>query len=835
MTEPGSKIDLLAMIKQAQEILGGDGEMQKQFQPELEWLGERQKQWQYHGFRVGLMGVTSSGKSTLVNALLNAKLLPQAVRPSSNCLVVCEWGEYAEGTIHFRDPARMPVVEKGKAISKMLKKFADEATNPQNHEGVKEIRLQSPAFLLGRGISLVDTPGLDAYGHDDHEKLTLEVLLPTVDAVMFVTTCKANSDSKFSEYVSLARTAGKPVIAVQNMIDSVVAKLGAHGLVSESREKVLAKHFRRLQAVLKSASVDNVHVVQVSALWALSGQSSLSGIDKLVYDLHQELTILKPKIDKIRLRQLQKWLQKLVENEESVVNPAALYHNYESDQVQLNKNADARKECYEGLVQQLTKIHEKTAIQSNALQARGEMLNKREVDEAHKLKIEVERWLRESPVELSLWNKNFMAQVDQDCSDLNMNIRDLGRMPRSSTTAASLRLITIEKSDPRLVEQTGWFAKAKRAADFFDADWGYDKDTVNYTEITDLEGFRASIVTVVKKELSQVETFIEQAMSRVDANQKTFAGEVERQEQSIRRGISSTIDLAHRLTIARRLNALLSIALQIGSDAHVEIEPTHSTLGQGSNSRTMQPFAPAKITIDLYEIDVPTMAIQMCRLSNLIARRRFLAQRDEILRRRPANARRILIVGFDAESIGDFVNRFWFDHLQSDNMPLVPFTKIVINDKAIDEVGVVCLSGTSEDSLQKIKKFLQIPTTLFFLMDIQQIGSTENLLRRPGMDFFGEHCATVLVIQSILELENSATTAEALRELKNLITQKQIKYIGVLVNDDEISHSQVAAWLLATGTHRPTVTDQAELMQSLPKRVRLSAEKTIRSWNDLSD
>jgi hypothetical protein len=832
-------LTVLALIEQVQDILGSDSELQAHFRSDLEWMAKRKEQWQFHGFRVGLMGVTSSGKSTLVNALLDARLLPQAVRPSSNCLIVCEWGEHAEGAIHFHDSARRPVVVQGKAISKVLKEFADEATNPGNREGVKEIRLQSPAFPLGRGVSLVDTPGLDAYGHDDHEKLTLEVLLPTVDAVMFVTTCKANSDSKVSEYVGLARTAGKPVIVVQNMIDSVVAKLGAHGQVSESREKVLTKHLSRLQTVLKSALVDDVHIVQVSAQWALDGQRLLSGIDALVYDLRQKLTILEPRINEERLGQLRNRLQKLVKNEQPVANPAALHRKYKSDQVQLTQNADARTECYGRLVRRLTKIRKKTASQSDALQARVATLGKREVDEAHKLKSEVESWLRESPVELRLWNKDLMTQVRQDCSDLNVDIRDLDLVPRSVTTATSLRLNTTEKSGQRRVEQTGWFAKAKRAADFFDADWGYDKDTINWSEITDLEGFRSSIVTVSKLELSQVDHFIVQAMSRVDVVQETFAGEVEQQAQSIRGKISSTTDLAHRLTTVRRLNALLGIAPQIGSDAHVEIEPTHSTLGQGSSSHTTQPFAPAQITTALHEIDVPTMAIQMCRLSNLIAHRRFLAQRDEILKRvaqrRKVNARRILIAGFDAESVGDFVNRFWFDRLQSDITPLAPFTKIVIDDEAIDEVGVVCLSDTSEDPVRKVKNFLQIPATLFLLMDIQQIGASENLLKRSGIDFPGEHGATVLVIQSIRELENSATTAEALWELKKLVTRNRIKYIGVLVNDDEVSHSQVAAWLLATGTHRPTFTDETEFMRSLPNRVRPSAGKTIRSWNELSD
>ena len=55
--------------------------------------------------RVGLIGITSSGKSTLINALLGERLLPQKVKPSSSVLVVCSYNKIKKATIYFESSA----------------------------------------------------------------------------------------------------------------------------------------------------------------------------------------------------------------------------------------------------------------------------------------------------------------------------------------------------------------------------------------------------------------------------------------------------------------------------------------------------------------------------------------------------------------------------------------------------------------------------------------------------------------------------------------------------------------------------------------------------------
>lgn len=46
---------------------------------ELRWIENRRLDWGYDRIRVGVIGVTSSGKSTLINAILGTDILSSAI------------------------------------------------------------------------------------------------------------------------------------------------------------------------------------------------------------------------------------------------------------------------------------------------------------------------------------------------------------------------------------------------------------------------------------------------------------------------------------------------------------------------------------------------------------------------------------------------------------------------------------------------------------------------------------------------------------------------------------------------------------------------------------
>jgi GTPase SAR1 family protein len=816
------KEELDLQIKQVRTLLSQSKTLSEYFSAELDWLNRREKQWKDASFRIGLLGVTSAGKSTLVNALLDEKLLPDAVRPSSNSLVVCKWGEQAEGIVYFSDPAKKLRVICGSAIPKNLKLYADEASNPKNREGVEEIWLQSPKFRLGKGVALIDTPGLDAYGYDDHEKLTLEVLLPTVDIVLFLTTCKANSDEKVKEYVSLARDNHKPVIVVQNMIDSVVEKLGAHGHVTESKAQVLDKHLHRLQSVLKRAEVEAVSINQVSAIWALNGRLPESGLNQLIANIQSQLNALAPVIIEKRRTQLGRKVEEIVNRELSADNPALLQKHYGEDLVRLERQTSQVLARYAELERSLREMQMSLTREADSLRAKATSIGSIDVSEAYALKTRVEAWLRDSPAGLRDFNKQLIAQINEDCKTLNLQMGDIDLSNTLWRAGSSLNFETKEKSRKILKKQSGMWGSFKRKVDFFDAKWGLNEEHESWTEMANPGAFKAMIRGAIERELTQVENFVSAAIQRIQAANRQFLAEITEGKQGIQIKLTSVASLAQRKAIAQQLAALPLLPKSSPQSA-----PIRST-----------PLASIFMDEALHDVDVDPAAISMTKLATLISRRRFLDMRNQILDNSAIMRRehfgRVLILGFDDESVGDFVNRFWFDMLESDaNLP-IGFTSIRADGAGLSEIGVASLNAASEKVHSSVLKFLASPCVLFLLIDIQQIGASESLLHRSGIPVREEKHSIVAVVQSINELVHSNSIAEAFAELHRLSLPQGLPIGGAMVNGDAIWHSLLANGLLGLSGIFQTIADETQLIESLPVHARKNGGEIIRSWKELT-
>lgn len=815
------KARLEELLRQIRALLAPNDTLAAYFRSELEWLDRRERLWQKEAFRVGLVGVTSSGKSTLVNALLEAKLLPDAVRPSSNCLVVCEWGEATEGVIHFKDPARKPRVLRGDGIHASLARFADEKTNPGNQEGVEEIRVRSPRFRFGHSVSLIDTPGLDAYGHDDHEKLTLEVLLPTVDVVLFLTTCKANSDAKIRDYVSLARDHGKPVIVVQNMVDSVVEKLGSNGQVIESRNQVIEKHLHRVQSVLKRAGVEAVSVSQISAHWALRGRLAESGLPELVAGVHAQLDALAPAIMDGRLRQLRRWLGELIRRESTADDPAQVESRYRDDLKQLQGLALDIEARYRKLERALHDAQYDACREAEALRREAAALGSRQVDDAYTLKTKTEKWLRASPAALSELNRRFVAEVQQDCERLNLRLDDIDLGWSPVRNSASLRFETVEKSRLRRIEQPGVWGMLKRGADVFGKNWGYEEYSERWIEIRDLNSFCSVLVAVTQREEEQVKSFVGRMQQRTQDICAQFGDDILRQQKAIQTKMNTAVDMAQRKAIAERLGAL-----DANGARAVEV-----------GDRRPTEMAGLRFAEQLHEIEVEPAAVGLTSLAAQVARRRFLDLRNRVLDRLPAptaKGMRVLILGFDRDSLDDFVRRFWFDLIEPDGRGGTGFASLPIGLGGIGEIGVACLDGSDVASRCAVDRFMASPCTLFVLIDIQQIGASENLLHRSGISLGGKSHPAVVVVQSIRELENSSTVAEALNELRKIVERSGSRPIGVLVNDEALFHSTLASSLISSPQGLRTLVDETEIMAALPPSARPAANEILRNWKALT-
>lgn len=814
------KAELQELLQKIRTLFTPNKELAEYFGIEIDWIDRRAKLWKNDSFRVGLIGVTSSGKSTLVNALLEARILPDAVRPSSNCLVVCEWGEATEGLVQFKDPNRKPRLLRGNGIHASLASYADEKTNPHNAEGVEEIRVRSPRFRLGPGVALIDTPGLDAFGHDDHEKLTLEVLMPTVDVVLFLSTCKANSDEKIREYVCLARDQGKPVIIVQNMVDSVEGKLGANGLVVASRNQVLEQHLHRIKTVLKRAGVDAVSISQVSAIWALHGRLAESGIPELVAGIRAQLDALAPAIMEGRLKQLRRWLEDIVRREAATDDPVQLANRHRGDLEALKHMMTNMELRYRQLESALQGALYTASREASALRYEASTLGSSQVDNAYSIKSKAEKWLRASPDTLRKLNQRLIDEVRQDCERLNLRLDDidLGWSPVSSSTSLSFE--TVERSRTRRVEQSGLWGALKRGVDVFDKGWGRDDVTDRWTEIKGLERFCSTLTEVTQREEAQVENFVQRMEQRIQIIRTQFVDNIQCQQKAIQTKMQFIAGMAQRKAVIQQLSRL---SVNDVNQNKVGLLPTEI-----NNFR---------IEEKLYEIEIDPAVISLINLSNQIARRRFLQLRNSVLDNlyeSLSQNTRVLILGFDRNTLDDFVQRFWFDLIESDGKDWTGYTAFQVGKEGISEIGLACLTGPNDASLNAVKCFMSRPCVKFVLVDIQQIGATENLLHRCGVPLGKGSGPSVLVAQSIRELENSGTVAEALNELRKIIERNFWRPAGLVVNDEALFHSTLANKLLGPSAGLRTIVDETEVMASIPPTNRAAAIEILRNWKSLT-
>ncbi|HEX4000992.1 MAG TPA: dynamin family protein [Pirellulales bacterium] len=122
-----------------------------EFRATLEMLAER---FESDVFEIAVFGRVSSGKSSLLDYLLQTDALPVGVTPVTAIPIRTVYGDEARAVI---DLAEAPSVV---VAAKRLVEFAAEQQNPANSKHVTRIQLELPSSILRAGLAFVDTPGL---------------------------------------------------------------------------------------------------------------------------------------------------------------------------------------------------------------------------------------------------------------------------------------------------------------------------------------------------------------------------------------------------------------------------------------------------------------------------------------------------------------------------------------------------------------------------------------------------------------------------------------------------------------------------------------------------
>lgn len=154
-------------------------------------------------------GHFSAGKSTLVNALCGAQLLPSSPIPTSANVVTIANGKPA---------VKVEFVGKDGSVKEIpdvsVERLGDLAVDG---EGVSSIDVRYPIPLLGDSLALVDTPGVDST--DGAHRAATESALHLADVVFYVTDYNhVLSDVNF-RFLRMLHQWGKPTYLIVNQID----------------------------------------------------------------------------------------------------------------------------------------------------------------------------------------------------------------------------------------------------------------------------------------------------------------------------------------------------------------------------------------------------------------------------------------------------------------------------------------------------------------------------------------------------------------------------------------------------------------------------------------
>lgn len=193
---------------------------------------------------ISVIGQFKRGKSMLVNSILGDKILPIGIVPVTAVVTTIEHGEKA-ATVRFDNGIikEIPFEE--------MSEYINEQSNTDNHLGVRQVAVYSPAEFLEGGITLVDTPGVGSV----HQKNTDEAysFVKESDAVIFMLSVDSPINQIEVEFLKNAKEYASKFYFVVNKIDTI----------DEDDLKDYVNYCRDL--IKKLMEVDDIQLFTVSA------------------------------------------------------------------------------------------------------------------------------------------------------------------------------------------------------------------------------------------------------------------------------------------------------------------------------------------------------------------------------------------------------------------------------------------------------------------------------------------------------------------------------------------------------------------------------------------
>jgi GTP-binding protein EngB required for normal cell division len=209
-----------------------------------------------NAFNLVVVGQFKRGKTSLINALLGAEILPVAVVPLTSIVTIMTWGEALRIKVYFNDG------EIAEIKPESLVEYVTEKGNPRNVKDVREVILTYPSPYLKDGVRLIDTPGVGSiYQHNTDVAYQY---LPKSDAALFLLSVDQPMSKAELDFLKDVKEYSNKIFFVLNKADYL-------------RENDLKESIDFSKNGLKKAMGSEVKLFPVSARLALEGTASKSG------------------------------------------------------------------------------------------------------------------------------------------------------------------------------------------------------------------------------------------------------------------------------------------------------------------------------------------------------------------------------------------------------------------------------------------------------------------------------------------------------------------------------------------------------------------------------
>jgi small GTP-binding protein len=210
-------------------------------------------------FNLVVVGQFKRGKTSIINALLGADILPVSVVPLTSIVTIITWGETLRTSAHYENGHTEEIATEN------LADYVTEKGNPRNVKDVREVVVTYPSPYLKDGVRLIDTPGVGSVY--EHNTDTAYRYLPKSDAALFILSVDQPMSKAELDFLKDVQEYSGKIFFLLNKADYL--------RVDEISEATAFS-----TNVLQNALNTEVKIFPVSAKLALEGK--ISGADDMI-------------------------------------------------------------------------------------------------------------------------------------------------------------------------------------------------------------------------------------------------------------------------------------------------------------------------------------------------------------------------------------------------------------------------------------------------------------------------------------------------------------------------------------------------------------------------